>query len=417
MNTWDRHGQQGLFDQVSPFTSAQYFQENLQFQHVRVYSETLRGETGAHLHDEIEMLFVRSGQGSLRVNGVRYPLAKGCLAWLFPFHTHTITCTEGPLCVTTLRYSLGLLMYLNVDRQLLQSILVLEQGPPCLCLPDAEALAAAALLTEMELELSAKRHHHEFVVFAGVLRLITWFERRAQQLLSQGMIDTRTTAWTALQYIQFHFNRDLSTDKVAAVVGLTPAGLNRALRLLTGMNFQQNLALTRIRNACAMMQYEELTFPYIARYVGYSSLASFYRSFKAVKGTTPDKYRKLSQAEAPRPSIQPSDTARVLLIYIGEHYREPITAASAAKALYLSEAAVTAALDRALGQTFAQLVCTMRLWVAAGLLAGTALPADDVAQAAGFGSGRTFTRHFKQLYGCTPGEYRAGSLGTREPSL
>ena len=409
MKTSDRHGSQGLFDQTSPFTSAQYFQENLHFQHVQVCSETLRGETGVHLHDEIEMLFVRGGQGSLQVNGVHYPLAKGCLAWLFPFHTHAVACTEGPLSVTTLRYSLGLLTYLNIDRQLLQSILVLEQGPPCLRLPDSETQAAAALLSDMEQELSAKGHHHELVVFAGVLRLITWFERQALQLLSQGMRDTRTTAWTALQYIQFHFNRDLSTDKVASVVGLTPAGLNRALRLLTGMNFQQNLALTRVRNACAMMQYEELTLPYIARYVGYSSLASFYRSFKAAKGTTPDKYRKLSETEAPHPSAHPSDTARVLLIYIGEHYREPITAAGAAKALYLSEAAVVAALDKALGRSFAQLVCTMRLWVAAGLLAGTSLPADDVAQAAGFGSGRTFTRCFKRLYGCTPGEYRVGN--------
>ncbi len=411
----------GLFDKTSPFTSALYFEENLRFREMTLRRCTLYGDEAAHLHDEIEMLYVHSGAGRLVVNGVRFELAAGSLAWLFPFHAHALQCTErekdgGPLVYTTLRYSLGMLMYLNIDRQLSQSVLALELGPPCLALPPDEAAAADALVVEMECENAEKRLHYERVLFAGILRLVNWFERAALAQIDQGLAAGRSRAWTALQYIHFHFNHNIDAAAVGAVVGLGPAELNRALRLMTGMNFQQNLALVRVRNACSMMQYEELTLTYIAAYVGCSSTAAFYRNFKAVKGCTPDEWRRREAREGEETGIpagtpshtrrQPSDTARALLVYVGENYRSAITAKTAAQALYLSESTVAAAAEKCFDVPFAALVRQMRLWVAAGLLAGTALPAGDVALASGFGSERSFARAFRAEYGCTPGQYR-----------
>lgn len=396
----------GLYDKTSPFTSALYFEQNLHFRQVMVRRETLRAGEGAHQHDEIEMLYFHAGSGVLRVNGVAHPVGPGALAWLFPFHVHALAPEGGPLQFTSLRYSLGTLMYLNIDRRFLQSVMVLEQAAPCIPLAGAQRAAAAAICEEMERETALKGHSYELVLFSGILRLVTYFERSALTQVQLGIPAARNAAWTALQYIHFHFNQGIDAAKTAGVLGLTAPQLNRMLRLLTGMNFRENLALVRVRNACAMMQYEELTLPYIASYVGYSSLAAFYRNFKAVKNTTPDQYRKSLAAAAPPPARLPSDTARALLIYISDHYREPLNAKTAAKALYISESALTAAVERGFGVSFAKLVASVRLWVGAGLLQATGLGVGDVALAVGFGSERSFCRNFREMYGCAPGAYR-----------
>lgn len=398
----------GLYDKTSPFTSALYFQENLQFRQMVVRRETLYTDEAVHLHDEIEMLYIHSGEGQLVVNGVPHPAGKGTLAWLFPFHVHALRCTGQALVYTCVRYSLGLLMYLQMEQQFQSSVLVLEQGPPCLALPGDQQAEVAGIMAEMERENAAKRHSYEMVLFAAVMRLVALFERGALLQVELGIPAQRTAAWTALQYIQFNFNQGIDAAKAATVLGTTPLQLNRALRLLTGMNFPQNLALVRVRNACSMMQYAELTLPYIASYVGYSSTAAFYRNFKAVKGITPDQYRQKAAPPRRAAPLLPSDTARALLVYIFEHYREPITAASAAKALYLSESAIAGALEKGMGVSFARLVTRVRLWVAAGLLRGTALNVGDIAQAAGFGSERSLARAFREAHGCSPGQWREG---------
>lgn len=396
----------GLYDKTNPFTSAQYFEENLHFRNMIIRRDTLRTGEAAHLHDEIEMLYIHSGAGRLTVNGVPHPAGRGTLAWLFPFHVHALQCSGEPLVYTSVQYSLGLLMYLHIERQFQSSVLVLGQGPPCLSLPAGQQAEVAGIMAEMERESAAKRHDYDLMLFAAVMRLVALFERGALLQVELGIQAERTQAWTALQYIQFNFNQGIDATTAAAVLGTTPLHLNRALRLLTGMNFQKNLALTRVRNACAMMQYEDLSLPYIASYVGYTSTAAFYRNFKALKGSTPDVYRKKAYTAQRQTERAPSDTARALLIYVNEHYREPLNASTAGKALYISPSAIEKALEKGFGISFSQLVCSVRLWVATGLLRGTTLPCGDVAQAAGFGSERSFVRAFREEFGCTPGQWR-----------
>jgi hypothetical protein len=44
-----------------------------------------------HRHDFVEIEFIAAGVGKQIVNGIAYPLAKGAISVLFPWHIHEIT--------------------------------------------------------------------------------------------------------------------------------------------------------------------------------------------------------------------------------------------------------------------------------------------------------------------------------------
>ena len=63
-------------------------------------------------------------------------------------------------------------------------------------------------------------------------------------------------------------------------------------------------------------------------------------------------------------------------------------------------------LNRETGQSFFDLLGSMRIGRAKELLADASMRIQDVAEATGFSDVAHFSRSFKRFAGCTPGEYR-----------
>ena len=69
------------------------------------------------------------------------------------------------------------------------------------------------------------------------------------------------------------------------------------------------------------------------------------------------------------------------------------------------------------GETMAATVKRLRLHRAAGWLANTGLPVDQVARRSGYPNPQSFTRLFKEVYGLPPARYRAAALGLIRPGV
>lgn len=393
-----------LFEKTDPYTGVYYFQESLRLTDILTGKQTLRQPEQPHLRDEIEMFLITGGEGILTVNGVDLEVSAGSLSWLFPFHVRALRPKgKSSLTLSYCRFSLGMLLYMNISRKYMQlSISALEYAPPVLPLLPEDAEYAGQVFDDLISEAENQEQDCELMQLSCLLRLVALFERRATAFTEKNQEAARTDMWNALQYIQVHFNKPITSASVAEFFGFSVSELNSGLRLLTGQNFSQILNTTRIRNACAMMQFKELSLPFIARATGYSTVPSFYRQFKAVKGCTPDQYR----SENAETDLNRWDSVYAVFIYINENYREPITAETAAKALFIGESTVAALLEKNFHCTFSQLLTLVRLWVAAGLLLGTSLSVGDIAFASGFNSVRTFTRSFTDEFGTSPSAYR-----------
>jgi len=98
-----------------------------------------------------------------------------------------------------------------------------------------------------------------------------------------------------LQYIQEHFQEDLSLSDVAAAFGFSPNYFSSLFKKKTGRNFTHYLTDLRIRQAKGLLLDTSMTVREISSAVGYYSTSFFIRSFKNSEGITPLEYRKIHE--------------------------------------------------------------------------------------------------------------------------
>lgn len=79
-------------------------------------------------------------------------------------------------------------------------------------------------------------------------------------------------------------------DKVALMVGASPATLKRELKV-SGMSYQRLLDRLRFDSACEMLSIPQMSIKDIAHELGYSGTNNFVRSFRRMTGLTPGAYR------------------------------------------------------------------------------------------------------------------------------
>ena len=98
-----------------------------------------------------------------------------------------------------------------------------------------------------------------------------------------------------------------------------------------------------------------------------------------------------------------------LMAHITEHCTEDITLSSVAAAFGYEPHYLSRYMRRIADTGFRQLVNRCRIDMARHLLESTAMDVTEIALASGYGCMRTFHRVFREMVGCTPGEYRKGA--------
>ena len=102
--------------------------------------------------------------------------------------------------------------------------------------------------------------------------------------------------------------------------------------------------------------------------------------------------------------------ARVL---VARHYRRALTLEAVARALSCSPRQLQRAYAQFGGSTFQEDLAARRMVAAAELLAGQAIPIDDVARLVGYRQRSHFARVFARRYGITPARFRARARGAQ----
>ena len=98
---------------------------------------------------------------------------------------------------------------------------------------------------------------------------------------------------------------------------------------------------------------------------------------------------------------------RSALAYMKEHCSEQhLSLNEVADHVYVSQWHLSKLLNRETGQSFFDLLGSLRIGRAKELLADPSRRIQDVAEATGFSDVAHFSRSFKRFAGCTPGEYR-----------
>ena len=101
-----------------------------------------------------------------------------------------------------------------------------------------------------------------------------------------------------------------------------------------------------------------------------------------------------------------TDSLRELLLYINDHFREPISRRDIAEAVGYNESYISHMFADTLHTTLTEYLNGLRLEEATRLLRDTDRTVSQIATQVGFGSLRSFNRVFLEQIGTTPREYR-----------
>lgn len=94
-------------------------------------------------------------------------------------------------------------------------------------------------------------------------------------------------------YINEHCCEDLNLDDIAAMSGFSKFYFSRLFKQFTNVSFYRYVNQKRIAKAESMLVEPQYSVTEVASNCGFSSLSSFIRMFKIVKGCTPSDFRSM----------------------------------------------------------------------------------------------------------------------------
>jgi AraC-like DNA-binding protein len=98
---------------------------------------------------------------------------------------------------------------------------------------------------------------------------------------------------SALQYIEEHYQNDISLKDVSAAAGFSQYYFSRIFKEMTEQSLPQYLNERRIKKAEKLLTTHNISILETAHATGFNSLATFNRAFKKIKGCTPMDYKRL----------------------------------------------------------------------------------------------------------------------------
>ncbi|GEL08145.1 helix-turn-helix transcriptional regulator [Salisediminibacterium halotolerans] len=103
----------------------------------------------------------------------------------------------------------------------------------------------------------------------------------------------------ALQYIEEHIYEQLTLDKIAAVVGITPTYLSHLFKEEMTVTMNNHINKRKISCSARDLAHTNLSLREISQRYHFSNQSHFSLLFKKFKGMTPLDYRKIYQQSAP----------------------------------------------------------------------------------------------------------------------
>jgi AraC-like DNA-binding protein len=102
----------------------------------------------------------------------------------------------------------------------------------------------------------------------------------------------------AHRYMIENFQKNITLETVADIVGMTNTSFCRYFKKHTGKSFLTVLNEIRIGHACKLLIENKMNISGISYESGFSNLSNFNDQFKKIKGTTPSQFIKIRQNTA-----------------------------------------------------------------------------------------------------------------------
>lgn len=243
-----------------------------------------------HFHNACELLFVRRGAISIRIDDRAYDAGPGALLVIGRLEEHSIQVHSAEYERDYVIFDPARLERLSGERRLLSPLRNRPEGFSHLFDLSGQFERVCQVFRALRGEWEQPGAFSEQLSLSLLTELLVYMQRTpdAQRELRQ----VPPAVLTVQNYIENHFAEPVSISDLAAQVYLTPCYLTHCFRDATGYSPKQYLVLHRISRAKELLAETDLPVAEAAYRSGFSDVNNFIRTFKRDTGLTPLRYRE-----------------------------------------------------------------------------------------------------------------------------
>ncbi|MBR1758726.1 MAG: AraC family transcriptional regulator [Lachnospiraceae bacterium] len=250
-----------------------------------------------HWHEQMEVIYVKKGRGTVLVDLQTYPVSAGCIIPILPGELHAIEGTPGEAMeYENIIYSLSILesedeqdwCREHVTDALRRGRLRVERP----LIPGTKIHTAAAAALDAADDACRERDEGYSLLVKSSLFLFLhalYANRNRGTDVSEQKEAVRLK--TLLTYVKEHYGERLTVADAAELVGYSEAHFMRLFHKETGQTFISFLNDYRLTAAAYFLRETKQPIGEIASHCGFDNFSYFIRLFKKRFGVSPRVYR------------------------------------------------------------------------------------------------------------------------------
>lgn len=248
-----------------------------------------------HTHDCMEIMFIRSGVASCRINNCRYPVVRGDFYVFTPGDIHAFS-ISGELTYDTLLFSMDI--FTENERKFLADDPIFSKWSKPGNISEKKLnfyLDTIDKLEELFDELSAECQKqtpsNDMLRRAIFIRLLFYaLEYGTSEYI--GKHGKYMHLSLLLDYINRHCRENLTLEHLAKIANVSPHYLYEFMQRSIGQGVMEYLHHCRIEHVRQALEHSDMSVSEIAVEYGFYDASHLVRVFKKYTGVTPGKYRK-----------------------------------------------------------------------------------------------------------------------------
>ena len=250
-----------------------------------------------HWHEQMELIYIKVGSGTVSVNLQSYPVSAGCVVPVLPGELHAIECEPGGrMEYENIIFSLGLLDSTEADDWCRGVVDALRRGALRVERPIRPGTAlhreVSAALDGADAACEARDDGYTLLVKSRLFLLLhALHTHRLAEPTSRPSEDAEKLKGL-IGYVKEHFREPISVADAAAVAGYSPSHFMRIFRRVTGRTFVDYLTDYRLSAAVYYLKETDEDIGAVAAGCGFENISYFIRRFRRKYGTSPGRYRR-----------------------------------------------------------------------------------------------------------------------------
>lgn len=236
----------------------------------------------AHLHKELEIIYVRKGKAVAYADKNSYLLSAGDMFIAFPNQVHYYrTVSKGEFMV--LIFSPDILYDISSK--------ISKSKPDINCFTSLDD----GNLKDIFDRIYSLDGEYKNIAISGYLNVV--MSRILPKLRLQTVdAENNSAFFNIIDFCTRNFKDDITLDIVAEELHLSKYYISRLINNRLKQNFNEYINNLRISEACNLLRVTDTKIADISEDVGFGTIRSFNRSFKLIMGMSPAEYRSKNNA-------------------------------------------------------------------------------------------------------------------------